>query len=193
MWLEFEGFFDLIKEWWEETQPLGFASYVIASKLKYIKANLKVWNREIFGDIRVKKSMLLERINSLDLKEEPLSSEDLVLRSDYKVEWAKISCLEEISWRQKSRALWLRAGGRNTKFFHRVANLHRKFNTISAIEVDGIRLVSLPEMKSAICGFYKAVYTEAETWRPLTDGLPLNQLCVVDRDDLELPFTEEEV
>ena len=48
-------------------------------------------------------------------------------------------------------------------------------------------------MKSAICGFYKALYTETETWRPLTNGLPLNQLRVVDRDSLELPFTEEEV
>jgi len=87
---------------------------------------------------------------------------------------------------------------RNTKFFHRVANLHRKFNTISAIEVDGIRLDSLPEMKSAICGFYIALYTEDETWRPSTDGLPLDglplyQLSVVDRDSLELPFIEEEV
>ena len=88
--------------------------------------------------------------------------------------------LEEISWRQKSRGLWLRAGDQNTKFFHRVANLHRKFNTISSIEADGIRLDSLPEMKSVICGFYKTLYTEAENWRPLTDGLPLNQLRVVD-------------
>jgi len=83
MWLEFEGFFDLIKEWWEETQPHGFASYVIASKLKYIKAKLKVWNREIFGDIRVKKHKLLEAINFLDLKEEStsLSSEEFLIRS----------------------------------------------------------------------------------------------------------------
>jgi len=61
MWLQFEGFFDLIKEWWEETQPHAFASYVIASKLKYIKAKLKVWNREIFGDIRVKKKSSWKR------------------------------------------------------------------------------------------------------------------------------------
>ena len=148
----------------------------------HIKAKLKVWNREIFGDIRVKKHKLLEAINSLDLKEEliGLSSEEFDMRSESKAEWAKVSFLKEISWRQKSRVLWLLAVDRNTKFFHRIANLHRKFNTISTIEMDGTHLDSLTEMKSVICGFYKTLYTEAENWRPLTDGLPLNQLRVVD-------------
>jgi len=78
------------------------------------------------------------------------------------VDWAKVSVLKEISWRQKSRALWLHAGDRNTKFFHRVANVHRKLNSISTIEVDGIRYDSLSAMKSAIFDFYKAVFTESE-------------------------------
>jgi len=37
MWLESEGFSDLIKEWWGEVQVPGFASFIVASKLKYIR------------------------------------------------------------------------------------------------------------------------------------------------------------
>jgi len=62
--------------------------------------------------------------------------------------------MEEISWRQISRALWLRAGDRNIKFFHRVAKLHMKFNHIPFVVVDGIHYDCLHDMKYAIHDFY---------------------------------------
>ena len=114
-------------------------------------------------------------------------------RAEAKAEWAKLSYLEEISWRQKSRALWLNAGDRNTKFFHRVASLHSKFNYISYIEVHGTRFNTLPAMKSAIQGFYNTLFTESEAWRPQVDGLFLSQLQVTEKEFIKLPFYEEEV
>ena len=49
-----------------------------------------------------------------------------------------MASLEEISWRQKSRALYVKEGNNNTQFFHRLANSHRNANQIKRIEVDGI-------------------------------------------------------
>ena len=46
--------------------------------------------------------------------------------------------LEEISWRQKSRALYVKKGDNNTRFFYRLANSHRNANQIKRIEVDGV-------------------------------------------------------
>ena len=49
-----------------------------------------------------------------------------------------VTLLEEISWRQKSRALCIREGDRNTKFFHRIANSHKRVNSIDRLMVDGV-------------------------------------------------------
>jgi hypothetical protein len=51
-------------------------------------------------------------------------------------EQEKTLLFEEMNWRQKSRALWLREGTR-TQFFHRVANLHRKFNQVDSLTING--------------------------------------------------------
>ena len=52
-------------------------------------------------------------------------------------ELEKASLLEEICWRQKSRVLCIRKGDRNTKFFHRIANSNKRFNSIDRLMVDG--------------------------------------------------------
>ena len=50
-------------------------------------------------------------------------------REDYK-NWVD---MEEVSWRQKSIELWLKEEDRNTGFFHRMANSHRRRNTLSVL------------------------------------------------------------
>jgi len=48
------------------------------------------------------------------------------------------------------------------KFFYRITNMHRKFNSRSTIEVEGVCYDTLPAMKSEIFGFYKYLFTELE-------------------------------
>jgi hypothetical protein len=53
-------------------------------------------------------------------------------------ELEKTLLFEEVSWRQKSRVLWLKEGDKSTKVFHRVANSHRKFNQVDSLNINGI-------------------------------------------------------
>ena len=55
MWLKFEGFKDLLRNWWQGLHFVGSFSFVLASKLKGI---LKVWNKEVFGRVKTKKEAL---------------------------------------------------------------------------------------------------------------------------------------
>ena len=61
--------------------------------------------------------------------------EEIISRTTLISEFEDIAKREEIAWRQRSRAVWLEQGDRNTNFFHRTANAHRRMNTISKLKV----------------------------------------------------------
>ena len=46
MWLKFEGFKDLLRNWWQGLHFVGSFSFVLASKLKALKGILKVWKQK---------------------------------------------------------------------------------------------------------------------------------------------------
>ena len=66
----------------------------------------------------------------LDAKEEllGLSTAEQSRRTQFKGDIAALAVLEETFWRQKSRALYVKEGDNNTRFFHRLANSHRRAN-----------------------------------------------------------------
>ena len=68
----------------------------------------------------------------LDAREEllGLSGEDQLRRIQLKGEIEQLASLEEISWRQKSRALYVKEGDNNTRFFHRLANSQKMLITL---------------------------------------------------------------
>lgn len=65
-------------------------------------------------------------------------------------ELEKVILLEEVSWRQKSKALWLREGDKNTKVFHRVANSPRRNNLVGSFVINGYLSSESIEIKEQI-------------------------------------------
>ena len=77
MWLKTEGFKDLLKGWWQGLSFKGSASFILAEKLKGLKGKLKVWNKEVFGNVSTKRTEALFRVGCWDNveKERELSLE----------------------------------------------------------------------------------------------------------------------
>jgi hypothetical protein len=72
-----------------------------------LKQNLKIWNEEEFGNIAGRKNSLLSSVKTLDALEDarPLADAELVQRDQERAELERIILMDEICWRQKSRAL----------------------------------------------------------------------------------------
>ncbi|XP_065639159.1 uncharacterized protein LOC112036069 [Quercus suber] len=171
MWLKVEGFVERIKQWWEGYSFVGSPSFVLAQKLKALKEDLKKWNKEEFGDLAFKKKCLLSELMGLDAKEELLG----------------------LSNAAQSRRTRLKEGDNNTRFFHRLANSHRRANHIRSIEVDGVLYEDESAVKSQVIQFYQNLYTETGMWRPTVDGLEFACIGEDERLSLEREFSREEV
>jgi hypothetical protein len=195
MWLQEDGFMERVRLWWESYSFQGSPSFVLAQKLKALKVDLKSWNKQVFGNVESLKLARLEELCALDrLKEERgLDSKDLLRRNSIASDLERIILQGEISWRQKSRVLWLKAGDKCTKFFHQIANSNRRSNSIESLSVNGSVTSDHPAMRDQIVQFYESLFSEQYNWRPKLDGIAFNSLSLEEAALLELPFEEREV
>ncbi|GFZ13080.1 GATA transcription factor 15 [Actinidia rufa] len=145
--------------------------------------------------VETKVATLTEELQALESKVQSgeLFDAERDLMAELQAEIGRLLMAEETSWRQKSRAIWLAAGDRNTTFFHRVANAHRRSNYIGKFRVDRILHEDQDALASDIVGFYEKLYKEPEQWRLKVDGLRLPSLSMEEVDSLVRPFGEEEV
>jgi hypothetical protein len=100
---------------------------------------------------------------------------------------------EEISWRQKSRVLWLKEGDKCTKFFHQIANSNRRSNSIESLSVNGSISSDQQVIRDHVVQFYESLFAEPLPWRPRMDNLAFDTLDAAKASSLELPFEEMEV
>eukprot|EP00253_Pinus_taeda_P031661 PITA_31661 len=104
---------------------------------------------------------------------------------------------EDLTWRLKSRALWLKEGDRNTKFFHSFANARRKLNSIWTIRDGGGNfLYSQEDMAKEATIFFQNQYKRGQS--SFQDMFWAAELVPVmfDADayeDFVKPVTEEEL
>ena len=195
MLIKEEGFKDLIKVWWQSFEFRGTSNYVPMEKLKAIKNLLKTWNKDVFGRVEENKKSALTKVAAWEAieSERPLSPEELETRLTAMEDFKKWSLLEETSWRQKSREIWLKEGDRNTGFFHKMANSHKRRNTIERIWIGGEWLEEKGEVRTGIVNAFKGLLSDLGVWRASLEGLDFSRLDDLAASKLEEPFTEEEV
>lgn len=125
--LEFKTF---ITRKWQEYSVNGWGAFVVKEKLKMLKEDLKVWNREVFGHLDFKIEKHKSVIEQLDVIDEVFGLEE----DEYTRRQEAIASLyRDFKWRnnmlaQKSRSKWIKEGDSNTRFFHSCINRRKKRN-----------------------------------------------------------------
>lgn len=105
-------------------------------------------------------------------------------------EWYK---RKESFWAQKSRAQWLKEGDKNTRFFHTLATIRKRKNSIESITHNGSTFTKPSEIKKASVDFFKSLFTEHHKNRPTFLNLNFTKLNHDQACNLILPFSDSEI
>jgi hypothetical protein len=192
MWERMGSLTDAIVRSWEgkgTTENLADMS----GKLSDLQQSLNSWAKKNFGLILKQTTMFRKQLDYL-WKQPASAARDKEIRT-VATNLDEVLHREEMMWRQRSIALWLREGDKNTKYFQRKASWRRKKNTISKLkDENGNWVAERAKLQEMATIFFKQLYTKEEGVDPsviidcrderVTDGMNLS---------LVKEFTEKEV
>lgn len=134
MWSSYEGCQNIVKEKWgkygERVQEDPMESFQRTYKSSL--AQLKWWSKEEFGDRQRKQNKLIQQLQNIKQNPSRLANGDEIRRIESKL--SNILIDEEICWKQRSRADWLKERDKNMKIFHAKASARKRKNKIQGIE-----------------------------------------------------------
>ena len=176
---------------WKDTDPVT----VFKKAAKESLAELKLWSKQAFGGREKKLKKLLAELKTYKDNNNHYSSGDQVKLLERQIDDLLID--EEIYWRQRSRAVWLQEGDKNTKFFHSKASARKRKNWISGIVDENNRWSEKAEdIERMFCEYYHNLFTSTN---PSQQHLELalrnmpHKVSAEMNSHLDQPFTEADI
>ncbi|XP_057856257.1 uncharacterized protein LOC131065688 [Cryptomeria japonica] len=149
---------EVIEKWWS-IDVKGTSMNRIAKKLRNVKDTIKKWNKEVFKDLFAAKMKTQLELKEMQDKIQMSGYNEVSLREENEVlvKYHKIIRREEEFWKQRSRSLWLKAGERNTRFFHMNTMKHKASNRISKLKIGGTEMRKDHEIRKEARNFFTSL------------------------------------
>ncbi|EPS68419.1 hypothetical protein M569_06350 [Genlisea aurea] len=113
-----------------------------------------------------------------------------------KAELSELRKLDELWWKQRSKAHWLKEGDRNNKFFHSVASTQRQRNKIVKLKARNTWLENPSDIQHEFISFYEDLFTSTQPNEEIINDIARTVPRKVTDDmnaELTREFTAEEV
>jgi len=129
------------------------------------------------------------------MENDTITKEGLEQESHLQQCYHKACLAEEEYWSLISRNLWLKAGDRNTAFFHKQAQARKCLNTISEIKEDNDIHKDFEYIKKAAFLHFQSLYSEDKDPNQYSDLLDVVPSVISQRtkETLEAKITKDEV
>ena len=151
-WPDHPGFLETVQASWSSHGQLrGNSAFTLAQKFKALRHSLKHWSRKLSN-----LTALIENCNKvifyLDSFEEcrSLVLMEWNLRKIIRVKLLQLLRYKNIYWRKRHTVIRIRLGDECTKYFHAMATLTYRRNSVSQLRDDSGLFVSDHESKAAL-------------------------------------------
>jgi len=167
----------------------------IKLKLKCLKEDLKIWNREVFGNLHTKKKGLLQEIEDLDCKDcnDDLGETDRLKRYDLvgrlMVTEKKIDSLKC----QKAKASWFKNGESCTKFYNSSLRWRRLRYEVKGVGVGGLWCEEPGTVRIEAKRLFESRFKATRDFGVRLDGVEFKTITLEDNVSLVAGFAEEEI
>jgi len=138
VWLMEPDFKLMVKSKWDSYHVQGDSMSILKDKMKLLKADLKVWNRNTFGYLETSKKRIVSTIEELDAKDENDALDGIgnLRRMELFSQLGLVDKKLDSIYRQKARVNWSKYGDTNSKFFHSAIRWRRLKNEVKGVEID---------------------------------------------------------
>ena len=111
---------------------------ILKDKMKLLKADLKVWNRNTFGCLETSKKRIVLEIEELDAKDDNDALDGIgnLRRMELVSQLGLVDKKLDSIYRQKARVNWSKYGDTNSKFFHSAIRWRRLKNEVKGVVID---------------------------------------------------------
>nr|ABD28670.2 RNA-directed DNA polymerase (Reverse transcriptase) [Medicago truncatula] len=127
MWTLHDSCQKLIEDCWN-VRVLGSPLYVLSSKLK-------VWNKDVFGNILIQVTQAEKKLSDIQNHINTSGHNDNLMNAE-KIAQTNLDLAlqkQETFWVEKAKLKWHVGGDRNTKYFHRLTKIKNKTKIISSL------------------------------------------------------------
>ncbi|XP_062013785.1 uncharacterized protein LOC133730151 [Rosa rugosa] len=130
----------------------------LCRKVKGLGTHLLEWDRTIFRSRREEVEGVRAQLDALLQK--PFDQSDHALKLQLSQRLNELMSIDETYWRQRSIAVWLRDGDRNSHFFHKKASNRRQKNKIKSLfDINGVWQESTAGIDGVVLDYFQHIFS----------------------------------
>lgn len=197
MWSAYDECKDIVRQEWATYQEWnsGNSALNFHKTTKNSLAALKIWSKKEFGGRQKEMDKLMKQLKEIKQNYKHYEGGEDLKRTEQKINNHLID--EEMYWKQRSRADWIREGDKNTKFFHSKATSRKRKNKIWGIENNqGKWIEEQNEVDKEFCEYFQDLFSSTNPTKAQMDaaleGMKPNVTEEMN-DRLADPFTAEDI